>query len=236
MSDLESFRKETRDWLEKNCPPEMRQPMLVESDTFWGCRNPTFQSEAQRVWFERVRDKKWVVPHWPAEYGGGGLDPAHAKIVREEMAAIGARPALRSFGIMMLGPALLKFGTEEQKREHLPKICNGEIRWCQGYSEPNSGSDLASLQTRADLDGDEWMVNGVKVWTSNATNSDWCSLLCRTDLAAAKHRGISFLLVDLKSPGITLRPLAQMTGEAGFNQLFFDNVRVRRENLVGDLN
>ncbi len=190
MSDLESFRSETRDWLEKNCPVEMRQPMLVESDTFWGGRNPTFQSEAQRVWFERVRDRKWIVPHWPAEYGGGGLDPARAKIVREEMAAIGARPALRSFGIMMLGPALLKFGTEEQKREHLPKICSGEIRWCQGYSEPNSGSDLASLQTRADLDGDHYIVNGQKIWTSYANKADWIFCLTRTDFSAKKHEGI----------------------------------------------
>ncbi len=201
MSDLESFRKETRDWLEKNCPPEMRQPMLVESDTFWGGRNPSFQSEAQRVWFERVRDKKWVVPHWPAEYGGGGLDPAQAKIVREEMAAIGARPALRSFGIMMLGPALLKFGTEEQKREHLPKICSGEIRWCQGYSEPNSGSDLASLQTRADLDGDHYVVNGQKIWTSYANKADWIFCLTRTDFSAKKHEGISFLLFDMRTAG-----------------------------------
>ena len=149
MADLEKFRKETRAWLEQNCPSEMRKPMTAEGDTFWGGRNAKFSSEAQRVWFERMRDKGWTVPHWPKEYGGGGLDGEEAKIVRQEMAAIGARQPLTSFGISMLGPALLKYGTEAQKKEHLPKITAGLIRWCQGYSEPNAGSDLASLQTRA---------------------------------------------------------------------------------------
>ncbi len=149
MSDLEVFRRETRVWLEANCPPEMRRPMTSEADTFWGGRNAKFSSEPQRVWFERMRDKGWTVPHWPKEYGGGGLDPEQAKIVHQEMAAIGARQPLTSFGISMLGPALLKYGTEAQKKEHLPRITAGLIRWCQGYSEPNAGSDLASLQTRA---------------------------------------------------------------------------------------
>lgn len=236
MTDLESFRRETRDWLEKNCPPEMRRPMLIESDTFWGGRNATFQSEAQRVWFERMRDKKWIVPHWPAEYGGGGLDPARAKIVREEMAAINARPPLRSFGIMMLGPALLKFGTEEQKREHLPKICAGEIRWCQGYSEPNSGSDLASLQTRADLDGDHYVVNGQKIWTSYANKADWIFCLTRTDFAAKKHEGITFLLFDMTTPGVSTKPILLISGYSPFCETFFDNVRVPKKNVLGTVN
>jgi alkylation response protein AidB-like acyl-CoA dehydrogenase len=236
MTDLEGFRRETRDWLEKNCPPEMRRPMLVESDTFWGGRNATFQSDAQRVWFERVRDKKWIVPHWPAEYGGGGLDPARAKIVREEMAAINARPALRSFGIMMLGPALLKFGTEEQKREHLQKICAGEIRWCQGYSEPNSGSDLASLQTRADLDGDHYVVNGQKIWTSYANKADWIFCLTRTDFSAKKHEGISFLLFDMTTPGVSTKPILLISGSSPFCETFFDNVRVPKKNVLGTVN
>src|SRR5579859_3819597 len=207
MSDLESFRRETRDWLEKNCPPEMRQPMLVESDTFWGGRNPTFQSDAQRVWFERVRDKKWVVPHWPAEYGGGGLDPARAKIVREEMAAIGARPALRSFGIMMLGPAL-----------------------------PNFGTDLASLQTRADDHGDHYIVNGQKIWTSYANKADWIFCLTRTDFSAKKHEGISFLLFDMTTPGVSTKPILLISGYSPFCETFFDNVKVPKKNVLGTVN
>ncbi len=150
MADLDKFRRDTRAWLEANCPPEMRKPMTSEEDTFWGGRNTKFSSEPQRIWFERMRDRGWTVPHWPKEYGGGGLDGEEAKIVRQEMAAIGARLPLSSFGISMLGPALLKYGTEAQKKEHLPKITAGLIRWCQGYSEPNAGSDLASLQTRAE--------------------------------------------------------------------------------------
>jgi alkylation response protein AidB-like acyl-CoA dehydrogenase len=236
MTDLEGFRRETRDWLAQNCPPEMRRPMLVESDTFWGGRNATYQSEAQRVWFERMRDRKWIVPHWPAEYGGGGLDPARAKIVREEMAAISARPPLRSFGIMMLGPALLKFGTEEQKREHIPKILSGEIRWCQGYSEPNSGSDLASLQTRADLDGDHYVVNGQKIWTSYANKADWIFCLTRTDFSAKKHEGISFLLFDMATPGVTTKPILLISGSSPFCETFFDNVRVPKKNVLGTVN
>jgi alkylation response protein AidB-like acyl-CoA dehydrogenase len=214
----------------------MRRPMLVESDTFWGGRNATFQSEAQRVWFERMRDRKWIVPHGPAEYGGGGLDPARAKIVREEMAAINARPPLRSFGIMMLGPALLKFGTEEQKREHISKICAGEIRWCQGYSEPNSGSDLASLQTRADLDGDHYVVNGQKIWTSYANKADWIFCLTRTDFSAKKHEGISFLLFDMTTPGVSTRPILLISGSSPFCETFFDNVRVPKKNVLGTVN
>ena len=168
MADLEKFRQETRSWLEQNCPSEMRKPATAEGDTFWGGRNTKFSSEAQRVWFERMRDKGWTVPHWPREYGGGGLDGEEAKIVRQEMAAIGARQPLSSFGISMLGPALLKYGTDAQKKEHLPKITAGLIRWCQGYSEPNAGSDLASLQTRAESDGDDYIINGQKIWTSYA--------------------------------------------------------------------
>jgi alkylation response protein AidB-like acyl-CoA dehydrogenase len=140
MSDLDQFRKETRAWLEANCPPEMRKAATADSDVFWGGRNAKFSSDAQRVWFERMRDKGWTVPDWPKEYGGGGLDGAEHKVLREEMGRIGARPPLSSFGIWMLGPALLKFGNEAQKKEHLPKIAAGLIRWCQGYSEPNAGS------------------------------------------------------------------------------------------------
>lgn len=235
-ANLETFRKETRAWLEANCPPEMRKPMRTEDDTFWGGRNATFSSDAQKVWFERMRDKGWTVPHWPKEYGGGGLDGEEAKIVRAEMAAIGARAPLVSFGISMLGPALLKYGTDAQKKEHLPKIAAGLIRWCQGYSEPNAGSDLASLQTRADSDGDHFVINGQKIWTSYANYADWIFCLVRTDFQAKKHDGISFVLFDMASKGVSTKPILLISGKSPFCETFFDNVRVPKANLVGTLN
>ncbi|OQW55671.1 MAG: acyl-CoA dehydrogenase [Proteobacteria bacterium SG_bin9] len=235
-ADIETFRKETRAWLEANCPPEMRKPMTKEEDTFWGGRNATFSSDAQKVWFERMRDKGWTVPHWPKEYGGGGLDGEEAKIVRAEMAAIGARAPLVSFGISMLGPALLKYGTEEQKKEHLPKITAGLIRWCQGYSEPNAGSDLASLQTRADSDGDHFVITGQKIWTSYANYADWIFCLVRTDFQAKKHDGISFVLFDMASKGVSTKPILLISGKSPFCETFFDGVRVPKANLVGTLN
>jgi len=236
MADLDTFRRETRAWLETNCPPEMRKPVSAEDDTFWGGRNAKFSSEPQRVWFERMRDRGWTVPHWPAEYGGGGLDGEEAKIVRQEMAAIGARQPLSSFGISMLGPALLKYGTEEQKKEHLPKITAGLIRWCQGYSEPNAGSDLASLQTRADSDGEDFIINGQKIWTSYANYADWIFCLVRTDPAAKKHDGISFILFDMTSKGVSTKPILLISGRSPFCETFFDNVRVPKSHVVGQVN
>ena len=236
MSDLDQFRRETRAWLEANCPPEMRRPMTSDEDTFWGGRNTKFSSEPQRVWFERMRDKGWTVPHWPKEYGGGGLDAEQAKIVRQEMAAIGARQPLTSFGISMLGPALLKYGTEAQKKEHLPKIAAGLIRWCQGYSEPNAGSDLASLQTRAESDGDDFVINGQKIWTSYANFADWIFCLVRTDPAAKKHDGISFILFDMASKGVSTKPILLISGRSPFCETFFDNVRVPKSHVVGTVN
>jgi alkylation response protein AidB-like acyl-CoA dehydrogenase len=236
MADLESFRNEIRTWLSANCPPEMRQPMTREEDTFWGGRNTTFASEAQRVWFERMRDKGWTVPHWPKEYGGGGLDAEETKILRQEMAAISARLPLVSFGISMLGPALLKYGTEAQKREHLPKIAAGLIRWCQGYSEPNAGSDLASLQTRAEPEGSDFIINGQKIWTSYANYADWIFCLVRTDTAAKKHDGISFILFDMRSPGVSTKPILLISGKSPFCETFFDNVRVPQANVLGQIN
>ena len=236
MSDLENFRRETHAWLQANCPPEMRRPMTSEEDTFWGGRNATFSSEPQRIWFERMRDKGWTVPHWPTEYGGGGLDGEQAKVVLQEMAAIGARPPLVSFGISMLGPALLKYGTDAQKKEHLPEITAGLIRWCQGYSEPNAGSDLASLQTRAESDGDEFIINGQKIWTSYANYADWIFCLVRTDQTAKKHDGISFILFDMASKGVSTRPILLISGRSPFCETFFDNVRVPKSNVVGTVN
>lgn len=236
MSDLEAFRSDTRKWLEANCPPEMRRPMASDEDTFWGGRNAKFSSEPQRIWFERMRDKGWTVPHWPREYGGGGLDGEETKIVRQEMAAIGARQPLTSFGISMLGPALLHYGTDAQKKEHLPKIAAGLIRWCQGYSEPNAGSDLASLQTRAESDGDDFVITGQKIWTSYANFADWIFCLVRTDPAAKKHDGISFILFDMTSKGVSTKPILLISGKSPFCETFFDGVRVPKSHVVGTVN
>jgi acyl-CoA dehydrogenase len=236
MVDLESFRQEASAWLEANCPPEMREPVLGEDDICWGGRNPGFKNEAQKLWLERMADRGWTVPDWPREYGGGGLTPAETKILRQEMAAIGARNPLYSFGISMLGPALLKYGTEAQKKRFLPEIARGEIRWCQGYSEPNAGSDLASLQTRCEDKGDHWLVNGQKVWTSYADKADWIFCLVRTDPAAPKHKGISFLLFDMKSPGVSTRPILLISGYSPFCETFFDDVKVPKDQVVGEVN
>jgi alkylation response protein AidB-like acyl-CoA dehydrogenase len=236
VADLEQFRREIRAWLEANCPPEMRRPAVSDADDYWGGRNAKFSSEPQRVWFERMRDRGWTVPDWPREYGGGGLDPEEAKVLGEEMALIGARLPLSSFGIWMLGPALLQYGSEAQKRKHLPEIAAGLIRWCQGYSEPNAGSDLASLQTRAKGDGDEFVINGQKIWTSYANYADWIFCLVRTDPNAKKHDGISFILFDMTSKGVSTRPILLISGYSPFCETFFDNVRVPRANVVGQIN
>jgi alkylation response protein AidB-like acyl-CoA dehydrogenase len=181
-----------------------------------------------------MAQRGWTVPQWPREYGGGGLNKEEAKILQQEMARIGARRPLESFGISMLGPALLKFGSEAQKQEHLPPICRGEIRWCQGYSEPNAGSDLASLQTRAEDRGDHYIINGQKVWTSYADKADWIFCLVRTDNSGSKHEGISFVLFDMASEGVTTRPIKLISGSSPFCETFFDNVRADKRNLVGE--
>jgi len=235
MSDLESFRRETRAWLEANCPAEMRRPVASESDACWGGRNFKFQSEAQRRWLQIMGGRGWTVPAWPKAYGGGGLSKEEAAVLNAEMRALGCRPPLVSFGIWMLGPALLAHGTEEQKLEHLPKIARGEIRWCQGYSEPNAGSDLASLATKAEVHDDHLIINGQKIWTSYADEADWIFCLVRTS-TAKKHTGISFVLFDMASPGVTTRPIVLISGKSPFCETFFDNVRVPRRNVVGELN
>ena len=235
MTDaLETFRAETRDWLAANCPPEMRLPIDGDADVCWGGRRAEFTSDAQRVWLERMGAKGWTVPEWPAAYGGGGLSKDEARVLASELRRIKARSPLSSFGIWMLGPALLRYGSEAQKLEHLPRIARGEIRWCQGYSEPGAGSDLASLRTSAVLDGDHYVVNGQKVWTSYADKADWIFCLVRTDAAAAKHLGISFLLFDMASPGVTTSPIKLISGYSPFCQTFFDDVRVPAGNLMGE--
>jgi alkylation response protein AidB-like acyl-CoA dehydrogenase len=233
--DLDSFRSATRSWLEANCPPEMREPMRSEADACWGGRNWTFSSDAQRVWLERMVERGWTVPHWPKEYGGAGLSPAEAKVLKEEMARIGARNPLYSFGISMLGPALLKFGSDEQKQRFLPEIARGEIRWCQGYSEPGAGSDLAGLQTKAEDKGDHWQINGQKVWTSYADKADWIFCLVRTS-TQSKQGGISFLLFDMATPGVSTKPILLISGNSPFCETFFDDVAVPKDQVVGEVN
>jgi alkylation response protein AidB-like acyl-CoA dehydrogenase len=235
MSDLESFRRDARAWLEANCPPEMRQPIVSENDACWGGRHFKFQSEAQRTWMQIMGERGWTVPTWPKVYGGGGLSKEEATVLNAEMRALGCRPPLVSFGIWMLGPALLAHGTEEQKLEHLPKIARGEIRWCQGYSEPNAGSDLASLATKAEVFDDHLLITGQKIWTSYADEADWIFCLVRTSVAK-KHTGISFVLFDMESPGVSTRPIVLISGKSPFCETFFDNVRVPRRNVVGELN
>ena len=232
--DLDRFRSDTRAWLTANCPAEMRTPARGDEDNCWGGRKFRFRSEAQRVWMQRMAERGWTVPTWPTAYGGGGLGEAEAAVLRQELRALGCRSPLGSFGIWMLGPALLRYGSEEQKLEHLPRIARGEIRWCQGYSEPNAGSDLASLATRAEVHADHFIVNGQKIWTSYADEADWIFCLVRTD-PARKHAGISFLLFDMQTPGVTTRPILLISGTSPFCETFFENVRVPRRNLVGKL-
>ncbi|PWG02052.1 acyl-CoA dehydrogenase family protein [Sphingosinicella humi] len=236
MADLETFRREARAWLEANCPAEMREPVRDESDYCWGGRNPLFKSDAQKAWMERMAARGWTVPDWPREYGGGGLSPAETKVLRQEMAAAGARNPLMSFGISMLGPALLKYGTEAQKKRFLPEIARGEIRWCQGYSEPNAGSDLASVATKCEDRGDHWLVNGQKVWTSYADKADWIFCLVRTDPEAPKHKGISFILFDMRTPGVSTKPILLISGNSPFCETFFDDVKVPKDQVVGEVN
>lgn len=235
LQDLDQFRSEVRQWLEENCPESQRQPMTPE-EQYYGGRNAEFPSEDARLWFERMRDKGWICPDWPAEYGGGDLTAQHGKIIKEEMKAIRARTPIYGIGIWMLGPALLEFGNEAQKQKHIRAIVNGESRWAQGYSEPGSGSDLASLQCKAEDKGDHFLVNGSKIWTTAADKCDWIFCLVRTDPDAKKQEGISFLLIDMDDPGISTTPIGLISGESEFCQTFFDNVKVPKENLIGELN
>lgn len=232
MTDLKHFRQETRIWLEENCPAQMRHPM-GEDDICWGGRQFVFSSPAQKLWLEVNAERGWTVPAWPKAYGGGGLSGDEQKVLSEEMKRINARPPLQSFGIWMLGPALLEFGSEEQKRHFLPQIARGELRWCQGYSEPGAGSDLASLQTKGVDQGDHFEVTGQKIWTSYADKADWIFCLVRTEPEAKKHTGISFLLFDMQSPGVSTKPIKLISGASPFCETFFDAVKVPADQIVG---
>lgn len=234
--DLTNFRMETRKWLEDNCPLSMREPTKDPSQLYWGGRNGEFSSDDQKLWFERMLEKKWIVPYWKVKYGGGGLSNEENNILNQEMGRLGCRKPHYNFGISMLGPAMLKFASEEQKLNYLPDIVQGKIRWCQGYSEPNAGSDLANLQTKAEDKGDYFLVTGSKVWTSYAEKADWIFCLVRTDSSSSKHTGISFLLIDMASEGVSTRPIKLISGKSPFCETFFDSVKVPKANLVGTLN
>ena len=217
--DLEEFRLKTRAWLEANCPPGARGPGEISN----GSSKIEIKDPDTRLWLQRMVEKGWTVPSWPKEYGGGDLSTAEYVVLLEEMGAIRARPALSSFGTSMIGPTLLEYGTEEQKLRHLPRIARAEVEWCQGYSEPGAGSDLASLQTHAELDGDHYVINGSKTWTSGAHNADWMFILVRTNREVPKHEGISFMLLPMDQPGITVKPIMLISGISTFNETFFDN-------------
>lgn len=236
MTDLQSFRDDTRQWLEENCPTSMRTPVTDTKAVCWGGRNATFQSVEQKQWMERMGERGWTAPMWPKEYGGGGLSKTEAKVLREELERINARSPLDSFGVWMIGPALLAFGSEELKQQHLPPIVRGEIRWCQGYSEPNSGSDLAALQSKAVDMGDHYKVNGQKVWTSYGDQADWMFCLVRTDPNAKKQSGISLVLFDMETPGVTPKPIKLISGSSPFCETFLDDVRVEKNQVVGEVN
>ncbi|MCA8892265.1 MAG: acyl-CoA dehydrogenase family protein, partial [Hyphomonas sp.] len=228
------FRAETRAWLEENCPPSMRTPMK-DDEIVWGGKREKFKNPESKVWLERMAEKGWTAPQWPKKYGGGGLSPAEARVLQQEMSRIKARQPLFSFGLWMFGPALLEFGNEEQKQRFIPDIVHGRTRWCQGYSEPGAGSDLADLQTRCEDKGDHYLINGQKVWTSYADKADWIFCLVRTD-TSVKHEGISFILFDMESPGVEARPILLISGESPFCETFFTDVKVPKDQLVGEVN
>lgn len=231
--DLKLFRSETRTWLEANCPASMREPITGPEDVYWGGRKGVFKTPDFKIWFEKMHEKKWIAPNWETQYGGGGLNQMEYKILTEEMTRIGCRKPLFSFGISMLGPALLKFANEEQKIKYLNDIVDGKIRWGQGYSEPGAGSDLANVQTKAEDKGDHYLVNGQKVWTSYGEKADMIFCLVRTDMEVPKHHGISFLLIDMATEGATTRPIKLISGKSPFCETFYDNVKVPKENLIG---
>lgn len=225
----EAFRQELRSWLETNLPKD------YDPDAF-EAQDAEERWQVQLAWQKKLHEGRWVGVHWPKEYGGRGATLIGQAIYQQEMARVRAPGIANLLGVSLVGPTLIHWGTEEQKKRYIPRILSAEEIWCQGYSEPGSGSDFASLQTRAVEEGDYFIVNGQKVWTSYAHNSAWCILVVRTDPEAPKHKGLSYLLVDMKTPGITVRPLVQITGDAEFNEVFFEDVKVSKKNLVGEKN
>ena len=224
MTSIEEFKQEVRSWIDATLPAELRV----------GNRKD-LPKESLGKWIQALAERGWITPEWPTEYGGGGLDRKHAAALRAELKAVRA-PIVGSFGTSMLGPTLLEFGTEEQKKEFLPPISRHEVKWCQGYSEPGAGSDLASLQTRAVRDGDEYIITGQKIWTTGADKADWIFCLVRTDPDAPKHEGISFILFPMHQDGIEVSPLTLIDGSADFSQVFFDGARAKAKHVVGPVN
>ena len=231
MSDLSAFREETRAWLTENCPEGAKGPGAVHS----GSTKVTFKPDVQ-LWMERMAERGWTVPAWPKEYGGGGLSVEQTRVLFEEMNELGARPPLINMGTRMFGPTLLEFGTQEQKQRHLTVIAKGGAAWCQGYSEPGAGSDLASLRCRAEDKGDYFLINGQKIWTSGAQYADWMFCLVRTDFEASKHSGISFVLVPMDQEGVTVKPISLISGNSPFCETFLDDAIAEKRDLIGTLN
>jgi alkylation response protein AidB-like acyl-CoA dehydrogenase len=228
-SDLDAFRAEARDWLEANFPKSLanQQTAMIP-----GAEGLTADG---KLWKQRMADKGWGAPTWPTEYGGGGLSGAEARVLQQEMARIGAENPVAGMGTSMFGPTLLEYGTEAQKKRHIPPIVRGELRWCQGYSEPGAGSDLASLQTKCIDAGDHWQIDGQKIWTSGAQYADWCFCLVRTD-TSKKHEGISFVLIDMHQPGVETRPIKLIAGTSPFCETFFTAARAEKDDMVGPIN
>ncbi len=229
---LEAFRVEARDWLEANVPASLRGDPEKVVEAFMAGEKPTGDFD---LWRRRMGEKGWGVPTWPKTYGGGGLSPAEARVLAREMAAMGVASPIIGMGTSMFGPTLLEYGTEDQKQRHIPSIVRGEIRWCQGYSEPGAGSDLAALQTKLEDAGDHWIVNGQKIWTSGAQWADWCFCLVRTD-TTKKHEGISFVMINMRQPGVETRPIKLIAGNSPFCETFFTDARVEKNDMIGPLN
>jgi len=236
--DEAAFRKEVREFIQDELPEELAR--RGAGGAMFGGGSGRFAQEgywkALGGWLKKMNERGWVAPAWPKEYGGAGLSVMEQFVFNHEMARAGAPRSPNVIGLGWVGPTLILYGTEEQKQRHLPPILGNEAFWCQGFSEPEAGSDLASLKTRAVRDGDDYVVNGQKTWTSGAHGAQWMILLARTDAEAPKHKGISYFLLDMKSPGISVRPLVNMVGSHDFNEVFFDNVRVPKENLIGEEN
>ncbi len=236
-----TFRRQVRSFIDKDCPSELRRgtargAMFGGGGFIPAGMNMEAFRDLSRSWNKKLNERGWAAPHWPREYGGAGFTTMEQFILKEEMAMARAPSPGGGIGMGWAGPTLIVHGTEEQKQEHLPHIVSGERQWCQGFSEPGAGSDLAAVATRAQRDGDDYVVNGQKIWTSGAQSAHWMILMARTDVDAPKHRGISYFLLDMKTPGIQVQPLRNIAGDAGFNQVFFDNVRVPKRNLVGEEN
>ena len=235
MAELETFRAETRTWLEENAPASLRGSRSTAIDGVWGGKKAVWDNPDEKLWLDRMAEKGWTAPEWPTEYGGGGLSREEAKVLDQEMRSLEVPPALIGFGLEMIGPVLLRYGTEDQKKRHLTKICRGEIRWCQGYSEPGAGSDLASVQMKGVLEGDTYIVNGQKIWTSYADLSDWIFCLVRTEPDKSKHEGISFILIDMDQPGVSVKPILLISGKSPFCETFFEDAKASTADVVHEV-